>query len=71
MSNTYWQDKLAELVGAKIISVAVDDESSYTRDEPFVGIVVQFKGGTKKVCWLLSDEEGNDVGRFTIEDFKD
>lgn len=61
---TYWTDKLNELKDGVIQNAVVD----ISPDLPIMfGLLILMPDKSKKVVWFLSDEEGNESGRFEIQ----
>lgn len=62
--RTYWLSQLRELHTGKIIKSLVDPANEYS-DEMY-GLLIEMPDKTKKQIWFLSDEEGNNAGRFQV-----
>lgn len=62
MRSEFYLSQLAPLVGGTISGTVVDDEGE------FFGLEVKLPGGRVVTLWLLSDDEGNGPGSFSLED---
>ena len=58
-------DELKKLVGGKITDTVM------TKDNENYGFVVEAEDGTKKVCWVDCDPEGNGPGFISIQEKTD
>lgn len=61
---------ISQLLEGKIIELAQSTEDPNS-DEWDFGFVVEFPDGSRKLAWILSDEEGNHPGFLEIRDLSD
>lgn len=62
MKADFYLDKLAPIMGAKLTGRCMDERGE------FYGLVFTLKDGSKRTLWLLSDDEGNAPGSFSLEE---
>jgi len=63
-ARQYWAGQLSELIGGEIAIVLIDPKTE-DYDEMY-GLIVLMPDKTRKQIWFLSDEEGNNAGRFQV-----
>lgn len=61
MANDFYLEQLAPIVGATVTRLVTD------QDDEFFALRLQLKDGTHRTLWLLSDDEGNAPGGFSLE----